>query len=219
MRVCLSLALSLGLLPAATACGSSSLSQPPPGGVTVRADDFERADGGPGPNWAWQAGVGAPTIRGGRLGSVDEKLVITWWTPDDFAPDQFSEGVVSPGFDPTTTFGLQVFVRRQDSGTPWRYGFHFNPSNGNYELKYDGGSPGIVLVSRPGVQFKPGDVIRIEVRGSILTSFLNGALMLTTTHSALTGGRPGVVINSIFGTTRYAWDLWRGGESGPLTSP
>lgn len=183
----------------------------------MQVDDFERSDGPPGPNWSWQAGIGAPLIRGGTLGSLDNRLVITWWNTTQFASNQFSEAVIAAGFDTTATFAVQVFVRRQGSGTPWRYGFHFQPPTGEYQLKYDGGSPGIVLATRPGVQFKPGDVVRIEARGNVLTGYLNGAVILTVTHNALTDGRPGVVINGVgkVGPTRNGVEVWRGGDLGP----
>lgn len=213
--------LCFAVMLALCGCGGSTGTLPTsptpagPGQVTLfRSDDFERPDGAPGANWAWQ--LTAPTIRRGSLGSTNPGLVIAWWAADTFAPDQFSEAVVSPGFNPADTYALQVFVRRQPqahgSGAPWRYAFHYQPSTGNYTLKYDGGSPGIVLAEIRGTQFVPGDIVRIEVQGSTIRGLLNGVVLLTSTHTALTGGQTGLVINPIYAVSLEAWDLWRGGE-------
>ena len=105
-------------------------------------------------------------------------------------------------------------MRRQATGVPWRYGFHFEPTLGSYLLKYDGG-PSVILASRPGSHFLPGDVVRIEARGSTLRCFLNGVLILTATHSALTGGAVGVGINPLEAPALYAFESWRGGELAP----
>lgn len=199
---------------AVLACGSGSPTSPSPNEPNrpaQRSDDFERPDGPPGPNWAWQAGLGAPTIRSGRLGSVNNSLVIAWWATDTFVDDQFSEATVAPGFDSVATFALQVFVRRQGTGVPYRYGFHYNPRTRLYELKYDGGSPGIVIASVGGQQFRTGDVVRIEIAGTALRGLVNGTVVLTAAHDALKSGQAGLVINSST-TSFYAWESWRGGS-------
>ena len=60
--------LLLAFVLGAAGCGSvQSLGEPAPSGAVVRSDDFERPDGPPGPNWAWQGGgSGLPLFaRGG----------------------------------------------------------------------------------------------------------------------------------------------------------
>lgn len=181
---------------------------PPPPGPGDHADDFERPDGSPGPNWAYQGGSSsAPYLRSGHLGSNYTSLVITWWAADPFANDQFSEGIVSEGFNPATTAALQVIVRHTGS---LRYGFHF--ASGNYYLKYDGGNPAVVLASVPGVQFAPGDVVRLEAQGNQLRGLVNGVVVIAATHDILTGGQPGLVVNPIYATALRAWASWRGGS-------
>lgn len=202
----------LALSVAAAGCGSSPVA--PAGGPTpavLRSDDFERPDGPPGPSWAWQSGIGAPRIRGGDLGTEGQGFFIAWWAADAIGPDQFSEAVIAQGFDPAQV-AVQVFVRRQPTGTPWRYGFHFNPGNGDYELKYDGGSPGVVLVGVPASPFQPGDTVRIEVQGNALRALVNGVEVAAATHDALAGGLAGLVVNPAPGTIALTgWASWRGG--------
>lgn len=180
--------------------------------LAPRFDDFARPDGAPGPNWAWQQGaLGTPIIRNGTLGSTNTGLVIAWWTPDLFGPDQWSEITVAPNFNPAVL--LQVFVRRQAT-TLCRYGFHYQASTGKYTLKYDGcaSAPGISFVEVPGVQFQPGDVVRLEVYGTTLRGLINGVVVISGTHTALTGGQTGLVINPYAVTAQQAVEQWRGGS-------
>lgn len=180
--------------------------------LAPRVDTFDRPDGSSGPNWAWQFSSAVGAIRSGSLGGASGTgLIVGWWTPETFADRQFSEIVVSAGFNPVETYALQVFVRRQASSL-WRYGFHYQPSTGKYTLKYDGGSSTVVLAETSGAQFAPGDVVRIEAYGTTIRGLLNGVVILTATHTALTGGQTGLVINQTYSTAQQAIDVWRGGS-------
>ena len=99
--------------------------------------------------------VGGFRACGGRLGSTDHNLIIARWAAETFAGDQFSEAIVAQGFDAVATFTLQVFVRRQGSGVPYRYGFHYNPNSRSYDLKFDSGTPEVGITGVPGSQSKP----------------------------------------------------------------
>jgi hypothetical protein len=221
--------LLVGLVAVATAaCGSPVAGDAPaPPAIaprlvceivpSVATDDFERTSIGPA--WAWQpVRTAAPVIRDGQLGTADPNLLILWWTADAFGADQFSEVVVARDLDSSNLRGVQAFVRRQSSGTPWRYGFHYNTGERygppGFEIKYDGGSPGVVLATTPGRQFRAGDVIRLEARGTRLTAFLNGSPVLSVEHSALRGGAPGMVLNpeNTAPALLRAVDAWTGGD-------
>ncbi|HLZ29815.1 MAG TPA: hypothetical protein VKV73_21055 [Chloroflexota bacterium] len=181
--------------------GSAVAQEAPPAdpsmaGVDPIIDDFQRDSLGDG----WHIYNGNAGIVNGELGIVNKSgpmlgLGILAWQGAVLSADQFSEAVVAPDKDPDAL--LQVFVRRRTSDNQ-RYGFHWNPyAGGRWELKRDGGTPGIVLTTlaapqRPG----PGDVLRIEVVGSQITGIYNGNVMLTASDTDLTdAGQPGLALN------------------------
>ncbi len=187
-------------------------------GTTV-SDDFERPDGAAGPNWAWQSGIAMPWISQGQLGASptgQPQFIIAWWQPDSFGPDQFSEAEIGPGFSALQQHQVQVFVRRSTSTSQqWRYGFAFSLNTGRWEIKYDGGSPGLVVAYTAGSPPAVGDTLRIEAQGTTLRGYRNGVLMLTGQHATLVGGRPGLVAVAKYGSGESiprAWAWWRGGD-------
>jgi hypothetical protein len=159
-------------------------------------DDFQAAQLGGG----WRVYNGAAGVVNGELGIATQSggmlgLGLVAWQGGTFAADQFSEALIAP--DKATDALLQVFVRRRTSDSQ-RYGFHWNPDfGGRWELKRDGGQPGIVLATLsaprgPG----PGDVLRIEVDGSQLRGLYNGAVALTAVDTDLVEpGQPGMALN------------------------
>ena len=207
--------LGAALLAAAAACGNDSTSTGPPGQPVTASDNFERADGPLGPNW--QVQNNNLTIESGEVSMVQVNgNVGATWIADSFGPDQFSELTVGTmnGGSITQFRGLQAFARIQPGGSA-RYGFHYYSGGGQYELKYDGVTPGVVLVSLTANPPVTGDVLRIEVVGSTLRGYLNGQLLLQTTHTQLTAGSPGFVIGLDPGATfrpRRAVASWRGGD-------
>jgi len=68
------------------------------------------------------------------------------------------------------------------------------------------------------VPVAPGDLIRIEVRGSVIRGYRNGELILTAEDRELTQpGQPGVVQN-VAQATRFpsaGFEDWRGGNLDP----
>jgi len=189
--------------------------QTAPPGARTAADDFDRADGPLGPNWSGQAAN--LTIEGGEVSMIQANgNAGAVWAGDTFGPDQFSEVVIGSlnGGSILEFRGIQAFARFQ-SGSALRYAFHYFSDGGAYEIKFDGGSPGIVLASLPAPPPAPGDTIRVEVRGTTIRGFLNGLLLLETTHTQLTDGSVGFVIGLNQGSQfrpRRAVTAWRGGE-------
>lgn len=165
-----------------------------PAAGAVAFDDFERHSLGP--NWTVLAGSGSL----GLVAMSDLGLVTgparggaVAWAADTFLADQFSEALISPAR--ADSMLLQVFVRLRTSDNA-RYGFHWsNYFGGRWEIKYDGvPTPQTrILASLSAPEPQPGDRIRIEARGSTISAYHNGVLILTaddTEPQAITGAGP-----------------------------
>ena len=187
------------------ACGGDGATAPLLPTTSV-ADDFERATLGPN----WVVSYGQPAIFGGSdLGTNTLDRGILGWR-GAFGSDQFSETVVSGGWDRNDFFQVAV---RMDSLTSVRYGFLFRSDSLLYQLKYDGLPPSQVLVidAVVGPPAQPGDTFRIEVQGTRLRGLVNGVVIAEGTHAALTSGIPGIAI-AAFGTAPAVFfESWRGG--------
>ena len=81
---------------------------------------------------------------------------------------------------------------------------HFHPS----DLRSGGR---LVIDAVVGPPAQPGDIIRIEVRGTRLRGLINGVVIAEGTHAALTSGIPGIAM-AAFGTAPAIFlESWRGG--------
>jgi len=189
--------------------------------ATEAADDFERH--ALGPNWIVLAGSGSV----GLVGQSDLGLVAgparggaVTWGADTFLVDEFSEAVISP--DRADSMLLQVYVRLRTVDSA-RYGFHWNNAfGGRWEIKYDGvpTQQTRILASTIAPEPLPGDRIRIEARGSMISGYHNEVPVLTaedTAPDAITeAGALGVVFR--FTTTAPAVypsavvEEWTGGD-------
>lgn len=175
-------------------------------------DDFQRTNLSP-----WTIYYGDVGIVNGTLGmrskiaTLPMKAGIVAWSGTLFGPDQFSEGTLGAIIDSNAMF--QVFVRRRVSDLQ-RYGFHWNRGNGTWAIKRDGGPAAPTLVSVPGVGPVAGDVLRVEVRGSVIVGYHNGVPLLTATDGVLLNGEPGAVLHisqvTVFPMPGYA--SWRAGS-------
>jgi len=191
------------------------LVQPAPPGALTAADNFDRADGPLGPNWGGQ--TANLTLESGEVSMIQTTgNTGAVWAADAFGPDQFSEVVIGSlnGGSILDFRGIQVFTRFQ-SATSLRYAFHYFADIGDYQIKFDGGTPGEVLATLPAPPPGPGDVLRVEVRGSTIRGFVNGQLVLQATHTQLTGGEIGFLIGYTQGgqvRPRRTVTAWAGGE-------
>jgi len=141
-------------------------------------------------------------------------LGIVEWRGATFGADQFSETMISPLADRKALF--QVFVRRTEDGH--RFGFHWDVADGgHWELKGDGlpGAPSLATVPAPPPE--PGDVIRIEAVGNVLTGYHNGKQVISAVDEALAAlpgpGRPGLVLQAYWVQSVPAayYRRWTGG--------
>ena len=184
-----------GLLLRVAVCALDSAS--PALGRTV-FDDFERHSLGP--SWVVLAGAGSV----GLVAQSDLGLVVgpargaaVAWAADTFLADELSEALISPARSDSML--LQVYVRLRASDNA-RYGFHWNDAlGGRWELKYDGvpTKQTRILASAIAPEPLPGDRIRIEARGSTISGYHNGLLVLTAEDTGpdaiLEAGELGVV--------------------------
>lgn len=201
------------------ACSSGPIAPTvsPPDSVPVTpivvSDDFDRTTLGP--SWSIQPNTGATvSLSNGDFGVGSANLLIASYVGSTLPPDQFSEAELSPAFDGSALKGVQVFVRRQEGPgiTPWRYGFYFNAPTGFYTIKYDGGPTAQTDFMREVAGAPPvaGDVIRIEIRGTLIRGLLNGAEVARVNDGRLTSGQAGLAFNPSRIAPRIV-TRWRGG--------
>jgi hypothetical protein len=182
-------------------------------------DDFERADGPLGPSWldlndnlVIESGeVGLASLGGSTLAR---------WVANTFGPDQFSEVIVGTldgkSFD--VFRGLQIFIRMQLQGTPWRWGCHYFSNTRTYQIKYDGGPSAetrLLDETQEEPLPVPGDRIRLEAVGDTIRCYVNGQLKLQGVDDALAGGAIGFVIGLNPAATEIPRRVvagWNGGE-------
>jgi len=164
----------------------------------IVSDDFERATLNPPAPWV--AYTGEAAIIGGEL-VAKTKLAILAYCGATFSADQFSEATIAAS-KPANAY-LQVFVRR-DPISKARYGLHWEPlEGGRWALKFDGMAASstdylATLVTPPPV---PGDVLRIEARGTEIRGYLNGTRLLLVNDGRIPAARePGVVLNANLGS-------------------
>jgi len=177
---------------------------PPPG----IADDFNRADGGLGSNWAvCQA---AMAISGNKVVMAANPCSM-YWNSGSFANDQWSEADIT--LNAAGFYMASVMVRAS------------NVNGGSGYLARVCGSCGDVAVGKRAnfsqTEFASGGSIpttqpttlrlRLEVQGTTLRAYVNDLLVVTTSDAELTSGRPGIQI-ATSNTTDCSIDNWEGGD-------
>lgn len=201
-----------------------------PGDYNIVSDNFERPILGS--NWNVNLGnVGI--VNQSDIGLTAESGVgIASWVGSSPPADQYSEAIISTSI--ANNMLTQVFTRRRTSDSA-RYAFHYNKGPNvvtpMWEIKYDGvpTAQTRVLASSTSAAPSPGDVLRLEVRGSNpveLKGYQNGILILSITDSATTAivsGQPGLTFRLVIGgTTTYpspVFENWSGGGLSAATTP
>jgi hypothetical protein len=172
-------------------------------------DDFDRPDGGLGPNWTadplWGDGIAitsnqvvSPLNNGGAL----------FWTARAFAADQFSQIRI------TGVIGDWVGVSVRGQVSPARGYWMAIKEDGAHLYSFVNGVFQELVHDATG--WATGDVLRLEVRTvaantARLVVYRNGAALFShddATHF-IAGGQPGI---GLYATTAISLDDWRGGE-------
>jgi hypothetical protein len=176
--------------------------------VTDRTDNFNRANGGLGANWT----VMSDASNTGTLNIVSNQVKINTngldaasrWSADTFSGDHYAQCVATSITSPSSGIGPTI---RNQLATTAKYELDVNTASQN--LYYFDGTNWTSLTSNiTGIV--SGDLIRLEVVGTGLTSRVNGVSSLTVTDATLSGGAPGLHIFENTGDTVIV-DDWLGG--------
>ena len=181
--------------------------------ATSASDNFNRADGGLGANWA-ATSDGGMAIASQQVTGTAGVLTGDTWTANSFTSDQFSV--------------VQV-TSTQLSGTQW-IGAAVRAQNGGHSAyvgiySWNSGSPVLQLFKRSGNTnwtqlgssyssgpLTAGTQLEVAAVGSTISFWQNGVKRISVTDSSFTGGAPGIMINGS-GTA----DNWSGGNAASYT--
>jgi Fibronectin type III domain len=180
------------------------------------ADDFNRADGGLGVNWAKPVPASEQTlviVNNKVTPDIEQAHCYAYWIGNTFSQDQYSQvriSIVAPWNG--------VIARAQPAIDRFYMAFVFNPTDYRLYLRKDGLYYSLSTGSTE--TWVAGDIIRLEVSGLNpvqLTLLRNGNPVLTYTDTTenLVGGSPGIGIYSPTGE-HLAIDDWEGGNLGGL---
>ena len=153
------------------------------------SDNFSRANGGLGANWATMSGAAAPQIvnntaqpgSGGTLNSA-------YWSANTFGSNQFA--AASFPNSSGSNFGPGVAVRLSSSkGYFLWYG---NSASTVSIWRMDSASSWTQLKASAKLTVAATDVWQLQAVGSTLTGYQNGKQVVTTTDTNYTTGAPGI---------------------------
>lgn len=189
--------------------------------MATASDDFNRADGGPGANWA--SVLNSLNIAGNGLegdSAVEREQCIRWaGAGAPFTTEQFSEIVMSGGDAGNYYYG--VAVRCATGGAATYYSFYGSNTDSYLQRSVAGAT---TQLGSTGAGFPDGATVRLEVTGTgatvTLTLKVNGAAWTSinaggtindTSGSRLTSGQVGCAgFARDDGTPRI--DSWSGGD-------
>jgi chitodextrinase len=180
------------------------------------SDNFNRADGGLGVNWAKPVPASEQTlviVNNQVTPDIEDAHCYAYWMRDTFIPDQYSQVRIS-NVGPWNG----VIVRAQSIIDRFYMGFVFGANDYRIYLRKDGLY--YSLSTGTTETWVAGDIIGLEAAGLNpvqLTLLRNGNPVLTYTDATenLIGGSPGIGIYSPSGD-HLAIDNWEGGNLGML---
>jgi hypothetical protein len=177
-------------------------------------DNFNRADGGLGLNWAKPVPASEQTlviVNNEVTPDIEQAHCYAYWIGNTFSQDQYSQVRIS-----NVGSWNGVIARAQPIVDRFYLAFVFGPNDYRLFLRKDG----LYYTLRLGntETWVAGDILRLEASGSNpvqLTLFRNGNSVLTYTDTTenLVGGSPGIGIWSLTGE-HLAIDDWEGGNLG-----
>jgi len=186
----------------AISCSSAAL-------ASGASDDFDRADGSLGSNWADIGDGGLAIFGDAAAGTAAAGVTGDVWTANTFSGDQFSQFTLT-ATQPSGGQWIGAAVRAQSGGQSAYVGIYF----------WNSGSPELMLFKRSGgswtqlgsaVNSGPlaaGTQLEVTAAGSAISVLENGSAKITVSDTSITGGSPGIIS---FGTGQV--DNWSGGNA------
>jgi K+-transporting ATPase c subunit len=176
--------------------------------ATSASDDFSRANGPLGPNWADISDGGLAISSGAVIGKAGQVTGDTW-IADTFTSDQYSQVQVTS----TQLSGIQWIgpaVRMQNNGQTGYVGL-YNWNNGSPVLelfKRASGSWAQIGAAYSTSPLAAGTQLELQAVGSTIYFMENGIVVVTATDSSVTGGAPGI---AAYGNAEVG--SWSGGDA------
>ena len=175
-------------------------------GTLTASDDFNRADGGLGPNWT-AVSDGAMAISSQAVTGAVNVTTGEIRTAETYASDQYSQVEVT---STQLTGGVWIgpAVRLQGGGQDGYVGIYF----------WNFGSPELMLFERNAgnwtqlgaygtAPLAAGTQLRLVAAGSTISFLENGVPRISVTDSTFTGGAPGIMAHG-----NAEADNWAGGD-------
>ncbi len=177
--------------------------------TTTASDDFDRADGTLGANWADISDGGLTITSNQAAGTNASGSSGDTWTATTFSSDQYSQIDVTANAL-TGNQWIGAAVRSQNSGQDAYVGvYHWNYGSPGLQLwrRHNGGWTQLGATYNTAA-LPAGTHLQIEAVGPAISLLENGTTRITATDTELTGGAPGVMAN---GTPTA--DNWSGGNT------
>ncbi len=169
-------------------------------------DSFLRTDTTLGSNWTATSGaITEWTLNAitGASPSSPSNFEEAYWNADSFGNDQYSQAVIKRG-----TAGTEGVAVRMSAGYNGYRATLFGGSGCSITKDVSGSGTDIGSCS---VTWTDGHTLKIEVIGTAITVYDNGASIGTATDSALASGSAGIVGFQDAGTNLTNWE---GGNTG-----
>jgi hypothetical protein len=176
-------------------------------GTLTASDDFNRANGALGSNWAAMSDgamtISSQMVAGGNSGQSGDTRTAETYTSNQYSQVQVTSTQLTGGQ------WIGPAVRSQNGGQNLYLGIYY----------WNSGSPQLRLYKRTSGGFAQlgssystsglaaGATLRLTATGSTISFLLNGSPVITVTDTSLTGGAPGIMAS---GTSKA--DNWAGGN-------
>ncbi len=177
---------------------------------TTSSDDFNRADGSLGPNWANMSDskmvISSHAVTGTSASGISDEV----WTGHAFTSDQYSQVEVASAQLAGTQW-IGPTVRVADGGQNFYLGIYW----------WNSGRPELKLYVRHAGNFTPiggvynsgplaaGTELKLMAIGNTIAFMENGVQRISVADSTLSWGAPGIMA---YGTAKA--DNWSGGDAG-----
>ena len=179
-------------------------------------DDFNRADGGLGPNWTVDPKWGnGGTVTGNRVSAPMGNGGAYFWTAKSFGPDQYSQIKI------TGVIGDSIGVAVRGRISPGQ-AYSLSVKSDGVDL-YSFLNGEFYFLAHDSTHWASGDTLRLEVRTvgarvARLSVRRNGSVLFTYDDADhfIESGNPGI---GLFATTNVSLDDWRGGELNGVEAP